>query len=83
LYGTAQALALLGEHERASQVLQQMLDQHSEQFVSPYQVAMVEARLGNDGAALQWLDRAGTERDANFVCAPVDPTFVALRGQRA
>jgi len=83
LCGTAQALALLGEHERASQVLRQMLDQHGEQFVSPYQVAMVEARLGNDAAALQWLDRAGTERDANFVCARVDPTFVALRGQRA
>jgi TolB-like protein/Flp pilus assembly protein TadD len=82
LCGKAQALALSGERERALRVLQEMLDRYGEQFVSPYQVAMVEARLGNDGAAFQWLDRAARERDANFVCAHVDPAFGSLRAHR-
>jgi serine/threonine-protein kinase len=81
LCGKAQALALLGEREAALELLQEIMDRHSKQFVSAYQIAMVQTRLRDDVAALQWLDRAGRERDANFVCAPVDPTFTRLRPQ--
>ena len=81
--GRAQALAMLGLRKRARAVLRQMVASSGARFVSAYQIAMVHARLGDDSAAIEWLDRAGQQRDANFVCAPVDPAFAGLRHSRA
>ena len=78
--GRGQALAMLGLRKKARAILQKMIAGHGDSFVSPYQVAMVQARLGDIDATLDWLDRAGTQRDANFICAPVDPAFEELRG---
>lgn len=83
LCGKAQALALLGRREEATALLREMMARNDGQAVSAYQVAMIHARLGDDALTLEWLDRAGTQRDANFVCAPVDPTFERLRAGKA
>ena len=77
--GRGQALAMLGMRKKARAVLVHMISESGDSFVSSYQVAMVYARLGDIPATLEWLDRAGTQRDANFICAPVDPAFEALR----
>jgi tetratricopeptide (TPR) repeat protein len=76
--GKAQALAVLGRADEAEALMCELINR-TEGYVSPYQVALVQARLGHDGACLDWLDRAGRERDANFVCAMVDPAFERYR----
>ncbi len=77
--GRAQALAMLKRTEEAKALLDHMREAFSDKYVSPYQVAMVHARLGDHAAAFHWLERAARERDANFICAPVDPTFEEMR----
>ena len=44
-------------------------------YLSPYQLAMTELRLGDRPAALTLLERAVHERDPNALCMPVDPGF--------
>ena len=77
--GRAQALAMLRSKKRARAALDEMISMSGDGFVSPYLVAMVHARLGDETAAIEWLDRAAIQRDANFICAAVDPTFAELR----
>lgn len=79
LCGRAQALAMLNRTSEAKALLDALQESSSDKYVSPYQLAMVHARLGDQAAALHWLERAGRQRDANFICAPVDPTFARLR----
>jgi tetratricopeptide (TPR) repeat protein len=76
--GKAQALALLGRRDEAKTLLEAMLTK-PDAYVSPYQVALVHARLDDSRACLEWLDRSGRERDTNFVCALVDPAFERFR----
>lgn len=77
--GRGQALAMLGLRKKARAVLLRMVAEDTGNFVSPYQVAMVHARLDDEPSALEWLARAAAQRDANFICAPVDPAFDGLR----
>lgn len=77
--GMAQALALLGREAEAEVLLQRLIDEHEAGWVSPYQVAMVQARLQRPGQALHWLALAATQRDFNLICVDVDPGFDGLR----
>jgi hypothetical protein len=77
--GAAQAHALRGDEAAARHDLQLLLAQHEAGFVSPYQIAMVQARLGEETAALQWLGQAAQQVDFNFICVGVDPAFDNLR----
>ena len=77
--GRAQVLAMMRLKKRALAALDEMVAMSEDGFVSPYQIAMVYARLKHEPRALEWLDRAAIHRDANFICAPVDPTFAELR----
>ena len=78
--GLAQSHALLGDQVTARQLLQGLLADHAAGYVSPYQIAMVQARLGDDAQALHWLAEAARHADFNYVCVAVDPAFEALRG---
>lgn len=77
--GLAQADALLGETARARDGLAWLLDNAEQGYVSPYQVAMVQVRLREHDAAIDWLARAAELRDPNVVCMAVDPALDALR----
>jgi tetratricopeptide (TPR) repeat protein len=79
--GLAQAHALRGEMGAARVALQHLLDAHASGYVSPYQIAMVQARLGDEGAALHWLAGAAQQVDFNYVCVAVDPAFDSLRSR--
>ncbi len=78
--GLAQALALLGDLQSAQAGLAWLQVTFEDGFASPYQLAMVCARMDRPDEALQWLARAAELRDFNFVCVPVDPAFDRLRG---
>ena len=50
-------------------------------YLSPYQLAMTELRLGDRAAALTRLERAVHERDPNALCLAVDPAFDGLHAE--
>ena len=76
--GQVWALAALGRSNEARQALQTLQQGWVGRYLSPYQLAMAELRLGDAGAALQCLQRAVAERDPNALCLPVDPAFDSL-----
>src|SRR5262245_40314493 len=50
-----------------------------EPFASAYLLATIHASLGEHDRALDWLDRAYADRDAQIVSLKVDPAFDPLR----
>jgi tetratricopeptide (TPR) repeat protein len=79
LCGSAQAQALLGRHDLAGPLLNELLAAHDNGQASPYQIAMVHTRLGDTAAALHWLAEAARLIDFNYVCVAMDPAFDVLR----
>jgi serine/threonine-protein kinase len=78
--GLAQVDAIKGRADAARARLARLTRDRRRAHLPPYQVAMIHARLGDTAQALSWLQRAATQRDMNFVCAPLDRTFASLRG---
>lgn len=81
--GRAQALALLGRRAEAVDELARLTADHANGQATPYEVAMVHARLGDEAEALRWLERSATSGDFNYVCVGVDPAFDGLRASDA
>jgi len=77
--GLAQVEAETGRHAAARERLGRISRDRRRLHLPPYQVAMIHARLGDQEAALSWLRKAAAQRDLNFICAPLDRTFVVLR----
>ena len=77
--GQVWALAALGRSADARQALHKVQQGWAGRYLSPYQLAMAELRLGDTGAALQLLQRAVAERDPNALCLPVDPAFDGIK----
>jgi hypothetical protein len=57
------------------------LRQSQHEYVSPYDVALVYAGLGDKNQALDWLQRAYRERSSLLVFALREPRLVALRSE--
>lgn len=81
--GRAQALALLGREAEAREELARLLADHAGGQATPYEVALVHARLGDEAEALRWLELSARSGDFNYVCVGVDPAFDALRAGEA
>lgn len=79
--GVVWAQAALGLHAAARQALGQFVRSWPGRYLSPYQLAMTELRLGEPSAALALLERAVQERDPNALCLPVDPAFDSLHAE--
>ena len=52
------------------------------QFVSPYGIASYYAVIGDNERALDWLEKAYSERDGTLVWLKVHPRLDGLRGRR-
>ena len=52
----------------------------SKSYVSPFHVALVYVGLGENDKALDWLERAESERDPFLIYIKADPNFDSLRG---
>ena len=75
----ATAYALSGRTEEAKAVLEGLLRSAGDHYVYPFGPAAIHAALGNDEAALDWIEQAVEQRAYDFV--KVDPAFHGLHGQ--
>jgi TolB-like protein/tetratricopeptide (TPR) repeat protein/DNA-binding winged helix-turn-helix (wHTH) protein len=77
----ALAHALAGDKEEAERMLDSLMKESGERYVSPFLIGSFHAGLGDFENALDWLEKAGDERSANVVFLGVDPSFDPLRAQ--
>ncbi len=77
--GLANALAVAGRRGEALAALEFLAGRRSGRYVSPWGLASIYARLGDEKAALDWLERAYEEHDSTLVWLKVHPRFDALR----
>ncbi len=75
-----QAYALTGNVERARQILQQLHDRATREFVSPYHFAYVYAGLGEADTAIDWLEHAFERRSGAIYGIKGSFLFRNLRG---
>lgn len=75
------ALGVAGDRPGARAVLGRLLRQREHQYVSPYDLALVYAGLGDKDQALDWLQRAYQERSSLLVFALREPRLVSLRSE--
>lgn len=72
------ALALLGRRDEAVGEVTRLTRLREEHYVSSYDIATIQASLGDAVQALHWIDRAVTERATMVGFLPHDPAFDAL-----
>lgn len=75
----AHAYARGGQRAHALELLAELTSPR-QRYVPSYEVAQVEAALGNTTQALSWLVRAFEERSHSIVFLRVDPALDPLRG---
>ncbi len=75
----ALAHALSGEKEEAQRMLDALMEESGERYVSPFLIASFHSGLGNFENALDWLEKAADERVGYVVFLGVDPAFDPLR----
>lgn len=73
------ALALAGRKDEAVAELDRLIALRQERYVSAYDIAAVQASLGETDQAFEWLDRAFEERAQMRGLLGVDPSFDSLR----
>lgn len=81
LSGLAQAYALSGQRTEARKILRRLERPSSSTFVSPWELALVYAALGDRAKAVQALERAADERVGWVVRLGVEPAFDSLRSE--
>jgi TolB-like protein/Flp pilus assembly protein TadD len=79
--GLAQTLAQQGERDEARALLVELTSAAATRHVSSCLIAQVHAALGDTEAALDALDRAAVEHDAELVFIGVRPVYAVLKGQ--
>jgi serine/threonine protein kinase/tetratricopeptide (TPR) repeat protein len=77
--GHAQALA--GRRSEAERVIARLQELSKQQYVSPYQTAVVYAGLDDREQALDWLEKSRVERFNLVPFVQVDPVFKSLRSE--
>lgn len=73
------SLALWGKKKEAQSILEDLLSQSQEKYVSPFSMATIYAALGEKDRAFSWLEKAFAERANNLVFLRVDPRLDSLR----
>ncbi len=79
--GLAILYARAGRQSDARATLQAVQALSQKQFVSPYGIASYYAVTGDNDRALDWLEKAYSERDGTLVWLKVHPRLDGLRGE--
>ncbi len=78
--GIAQAHAMAGRRDDALAERDALVRAFADRYLSPYQLALIDLRLGDLDAVFAGLERSASERDPNFIAVLVDPSLDAGRG---
>jgi tetratricopeptide (TPR) repeat protein len=79
--GLGHACAKAGRMDEAHAALDELLTLSSQRYVSPFNIALIYAGLGDQESALEWLEKAYENRDVWLVWLRVNPRFRHLRTQ--
>lgn len=79
LAGLGHAYALAGRRGDAEQVLHTLFARAKKSYVSPFDVALIYAALGEQDTAFTWLDKAVAERSTFLVYSKWEPRLDPLR----
>ena len=79
--GLAILYARAGRKDDARATLEAVQAVAQKQFVSPYGIASYYAVIGDNARALDWLEKAYSERDGTLVWLKVHPRLDGLRGE--
>jgi hypothetical protein len=74
--------AIAGNREQAKEVLTQLDYESRSRYISPYDIAIIHAGLGDHDAAIAKLKDAFEDRSSWMVFMEVDPRLDALREER-
>ncbi len=72
-------LAVLGQRDKAQEILSELKQQSKLRYVSPYDIAVIHTGLGEKDEALAWLQKACDERVFRVVLLGVEPLLDDLR----
>ena len=75
--------AIAGQREQALALLDSLREQAKTRYISPYDIAVIHAGLGDTRAALEHLQLAYDDRSAWMVFLDVDPRLDSLRTEPA
>jgi serine/threonine protein kinase/tetratricopeptide (TPR) repeat protein len=78
-----QTYAIAGNDVEAKKVLEGLQEESKSRYISPYDLAVIHAALGDPAAALRELGRAYDDRSAWMVFLEVDPRLGSLHDQTA
>ncbi len=73
------AYAVAGKTAEARKILDDLRHLANERYILPYGIALIHVGLGDNDAALEWLERAYQERNAWMPFLQVEPRFDPLR----
>ena len=77
----AHTYAISGDRGEALSLLAQLELDRQSRYISPYDIAVIHAGLGDVESALGWLQKAVEDRSAWMVFVEVDPRLDGLRGE--
>lgn len=77
----AYAYGVAGRKDEARKVINELLERSKTQYISPFNIAVAYAGLGDKEATIKWLEKACEERAGGLFKINVDPMFDSLRGE--
>jgi serine/threonine protein kinase/tetratricopeptide (TPR) repeat protein len=76
----AHVLACCGRAGEAREILRELLARRDDEWVTSYEIAVINSLLGERDEAFRWLARAEEEHAVGFTFVAVDPHLDGLRG---
>jgi TolB-like protein/DNA-binding winged helix-turn-helix (wHTH) protein/Tfp pilus assembly protein PilF len=76
------AYARTGQQAAALKLLNKLKGRAREEFIDPYNIAIIYVGLGDKDQGFTWLDKARQEHSPNIVWLNIEPKFDGLRSDR-
>ncbi|HJZ10775.1 MAG TPA: hypothetical protein VJ521_01410, partial [Acidobacteriota bacterium] len=73
------AYAASGDREQAVKIIEELKQQSSKRFVSPYSIALIYIALQERDPAFEWLEKALEVHEDSLITLKVNPRFDSLR----
>lgn len=71
--------AISGNRKEAERAIVKLKKESTRRYVNPYQIALIQVGLGQEGEAFAWLDKALHERSDLLVYPKIDSRLDPLR----